>query len=99
MEQDSLVKHQKVFLPLNRTLLYYIVVIVLTIFFSNAPAFKSGPCTPNLDLLFPLLAVLISFVLLVVNGINLYRNGRLYLPSLIIHASVIVLVVTWMMII
>lgn len=75
--------------PAYKTLLYYAIVITVIVLVNRLPEFKSGPCTPNLDFLLPVLAFLFSIVLLVTNGIRLITSGRAYLVSLIMHAVVI----------
>jgi len=75
--------------PVSRTLLYYLLAISLILFFNIAPGFKTGPCTPNVDILSIMLAFFGAVVLLAINGIQIVRYGRIYLPSFIIHALVI----------
>jgi hypothetical protein len=75
--------------PVYRTLLYYVVVIVVVGLFNVLPGFKSGPCTPNFDVLSVFLAFIGTVVLFVINGVRLMRCGKIYLSSVLIHAGII----------
>ena len=48
-----------------KLIIFYIVALLLIIFFFKTPGFKSGPCTPNLDLLSYILFGLTGALLLV----------------------------------
>src|SRR5690242_17881380 len=73
--------------PTRHTVIYYIIAIPLLLFVECSGAFKSGPCTPNLDVLFFLLALIVTPVLFVISTVQLIRKGKLYLFSFIIHLS------------
>lgn len=79
--------------PVFKTVVYYIIVISLIVFFNISGDFKTGPCNPGLDLISVLLAVIITFVLLVINVFLSIRKGKVYLPSLCIHLLVLVLLI------
>ncbi|MFD0765217.1 hypothetical protein ACFQZI_10175 [Mucilaginibacter lutimaris] len=68
-----------------RTLIYYSVTLTAVVLFNILPGFKSGPCTPGLDILSGFVLFLGSIILLGVNLIRLKLKGRAYLPSVIIH--------------
>lgn len=76
--------------PVYRTLIYYAIVLPATILFNTLPGFKTGPCTPNFDLLSIAIMFFGAIVLLIVNLVRLKRNGRDYLPSVIIHFFVLI---------
>jgi hypothetical protein len=76
--------------PVCRTLIYYAIAITAVILFNILPGFKSGPCTPGLDLLSAFVLFLGSIILLGVNVVRLKLKGRAYLPSVLIHFFVFI---------
>lgn len=50
--------------PALYTIIYYAVAIAIITGIEASGKFKSGPCTPDLDLLVPMLFFLISCILL-----------------------------------
>lgn len=47
-----------------KLIIFYVVALLLIIYFFRTPGFKSGPCTPNLDLLSYILFGLTAALLL-----------------------------------
>ncbi|RFZ90484.1 hypothetical protein D0C36_22130 [Mucilaginibacter conchicola] len=89
MEAKDLLTTRRFTKPLHYTLAYYVIVIVAITLFNVLPGFKSGPCTPNLDVLSIFLSFFGAVLLLCVNLIRLKQRGRIYLSSVIIHALVV----------
>jgi len=79
--------------PAFKTVLYYLIICPIVIYFNTNKNYRSGPCTPNLDVLSFFLAILSTMVLLVINGVLTIRRGKVYLPSLLIHVLVLVVVI------
>jgi hypothetical protein len=70
---------------------FYLVGGMLIVFFSKTPGFKSGPCTPGLDVLSWLLFGLVAFGLLVRSIlIAIWRKKRDWI-SLLIHAAALII--------
>jgi hypothetical protein len=69
----------------QRTIIYYAIAVPLFIFVEYSGAFKSGPCTPNFDVLFFVLALTVTPILFIISIVRLIRKGKLYLYSFIIH--------------
>ncbi len=67
------------------TLMFYFVVVILVTIFNTASQFKSGSCTPNLDVFSFFLVGLMSLVLLFVNVIRRIVRKRDTLYSSILH--------------
>ncbi|AWG23492.1 hypothetical protein FFWV33_19115 [Flavobacterium faecale] len=59
-----------------KTLVFYAFVFVCILFVNISGKFKSGPCTPNLDVLSIFLIGPVSFILMLVNGIKYFHMER-----------------------
>lgn len=92
---EKLIGYNSINKPTRRTIIYYAVAIPLLIFVECSGAFKSGPCTPNLDMLLFLLALIVTPILFVISAVRLKIKGKLYFKSFIIHlCALLALVVT-----
>jgi hypothetical protein len=71
---------------LKLTLLFYVIMGALIFYFNISSEFKSGPCTPNLDLLSILFIGPISLILAIWNSLKffIYKLPNKY--SMIIHS-------------
>ena len=67
------------------TILFYIVSISAIIYFNFSDDFKSGPCTPNLDLISFMLFGPVILVLSLVNAFTTYKLKRETKYSFFIH--------------
>jgi|GEM_PF-6692162 len=83
--------------PILFTLIYYIAAALLYIYFSKTDGFKSGPCNPGLDLLWPLVVFSSSILLTVIYFVRL-RLGRVNLYVTLIHLSVVIAFVILLMV-
>ena len=72
------------------TLTYYASVAIIVGLINSSDQFKSGPCTPNLDVLSFFLALLISFILLIINGILAFVKKKPTKYSFFIHSIVLI---------
>jgi len=70
------------------TLLFYLVSWIVFYFLNKS--FPSGPCTPGLGILGFMLLPIISFVLLVVNFIKVYKGDKTNFPSAFLHLIFII---------
>ncbi|NCD70506.1 hypothetical protein GSY63_14150 [Mucilaginibacter sp. R11] len=62
----------------------YLFLLGVIAFFNHSPAFKSGPCSPNLDFLSSFLFGPLAMVLLVVS-INSFRTKRMGKVNILIN--------------
>lgn len=65
------------------TVFYYVVVI--SIVWLAAKQFPSGPCTPNLDVLSFLVAIVISLILWIRKAFLTFAINKVNVYSLIVH--------------
>ena len=77
------------------TVIYYVVVVGLVYYFNASGNYKSGPCTPNLDLLSVFLAFFITCILLFRSAFLTFKQTKPYLLSFLIHLVVVVGIVIY----
>jgi hypothetical protein len=78
-----------------KSISFYLIAVLVIVFINVSGEFKSGPCTPNLDLLsFFLLGPLIV-ILMVINGILAFVMDKSTKHSFYIHLFALS---TWMII-
>jgi hypothetical protein len=62
------------------TLIYYVVAFAAVIYIEKSGNFRSGPCTPNLDIFAPLMFFIMSVIVMIVDVTKairqLYHGGR-----------------------
>jgi hypothetical protein len=80
--------------PVAKTLLFYAVAFLLILAVNTLPGFKSGPCTPNLDILSLFVTFIVAVSLLIINVIKLAISGRSYLDLTLVHAGVVLIFCT-----
>lgn len=74
----------------GKSLLAYGIIAVIIILINISGAFKSGPCTPNLDVMSVLFIGPISIVLFVINLLQRISRKRATTYSTIIHLIVFI---------
>lgn len=74
-----------------KTVWFYVVALPLTVIINMSGAFKSGPCTPNLDVVSVLLLALLTILLLFINGFLAFGLERETKYSFFIHLGVFVI--------
>lgn len=77
--------------PVYFTIIYYVILIFGLIWVNTYPGFKSGPCTPGLDLLLYILLFLGSIILALINFLLMKLRGKKYFPSALIHSGVFII--------
>jgi len=75
--------------PLIYTIAYYFFAIVLTTYIEASGNFKSGPCTPNFDIMAPVLFFGVSCISLLVYTFKAIAHRGPYIMVAIIHAFVV----------
>lgn len=82
--------------PLLFTLVYYAVATLLSFYFRTSNDFKSGPCNPGLDLLWPVLMFLVAIILLSVFMMRwVLKKQRSNLYVALIHLLALVIIIIW----
>jgi len=64
---------------------FYALAILVIFLIAISGRFKSGPCTPNLDILSVIFLYLISFILLLINGVRVFYYKKPNKYSFYIH--------------
>jgi len=72
---------------------YHLFATPLMIFILSSPHFRTGPCTPNLDILVYPLDVLITLIWFVASTAALFARGRVYLLPFIINLMALIILV------
>jgi hypothetical protein len=70
---------------------FYVIAVLTIIIINVSGKFKSGPCTPNLDLLSFFFLGPLSFILLVINGISKVVMNKQTKYSFIIHLLALII--------
>jgi hypothetical protein len=78
------------------TLTFYVISIFIIVIINVSGKFKSGPCTPNLDVFSVFIVIAINIILLLINGFRgliMKKPTRLsFLIHLIVLLSFIIIV-------
>jgi hypothetical protein len=85
----------KVGKPVLHTLIYYVVAFATVIYIEKSGNFRSGPCTPNLDIFAPLMFFIISVIMMIVNVTKAIRQRGDYIMAAGIHVLVVVGLIIW----
>jgi hypothetical protein len=73
------------------TLIYYILAIPLLIYFNTSSDFKTGPCTPNLDILSFMLSGVFTLILVGRGTFLLIKNGKLVLFPFLLNLLALII--------
>lgn len=84
--------------PVYRTILYNIIAVILIVFFNLSGNYRSGPCNPGMDVMSFIILFFITIILLIRNAYLVIRKKRQYLPSLLIHCCIVMIVFIFLMI-
>jgi hypothetical protein len=82
----------------NATLsvMFYAISITAVIFFNLSGQYKSGPCTPNLDVFSIYFVSILNTILLIINAILTFGLKRQTRYSYFIHLSVFIIWITFL---
>jgi len=72
----------------------YVFAVLIIVYFNNSPEYKSGPCTPNLDLLSILLFGPVSFVLTLISA---YKTFTKHQPKKYVFAMHALAFIGWVL--
>ncbi len=70
------------------SIIFYVISIIVIVIINLSGQFKSGPCTPNLDVFSIFFVAITNIILLVVNAILTFVLKRETKYSFCIHLSV-----------
>lgn len=68
-----------------KSIIFYAMAILTIVAINVSGKFKSGPCTPNLDVFSVFVFIILNIILLIVNGIKAFVTKKQTRISFIIH--------------
>lgn len=74
-----------------KSIIVYIVLLLIIIAINVSGKFKSGPCSPNLDILSVFGGIIINITLLIINGIKAFVMKREARLSTFVHFAVLII--------
>lgn len=74
---------------------FYAISIIAIVLINLSGAFKSGPCTPNLDFLSIFVVAILNVILLIINTISTFGLKKETKYSFFVHLSVLIFFVIW----
>jgi hypothetical protein len=80
--------------PLYKAILCHVLILGLVIVAHQTS--PSGPCTPGLDVLLFFLWPILSFVLLLINLVKLYRGNKIAKYQALLHLLMIIWVLLYL---
>lgn len=78
-----------------KSIIFYAIALSLIALINVSGQFKSGPCTPNLDVLSIFILAVSNMILLIVNGVMAFAMKKETKYSFFVHSFVLI---TWAMI-
>lgn len=73
-----------------KSIVFYIIAILVIILINIPEKFKSGPCTPNLDVLSVFVFMILNVILLIINGIKVVVMKKETKISTIVHLAFLI---------
>ena len=74
-----------------KSIIVYIVLLLIIVAINVSGKFKSGPCSPNLDILSVFGGIIINITLLIINGIKAFVMKREARLSTFVHFAVLII--------
>lgn len=74
-----------------KSIVFYIIAILIIVLINISGKFKSGPCTPNLDVLSVFIFIILNVILLIINGIKAFAMKKEMRLSTIVHLAVLII--------
>lgn len=74
-----------------KSIVFYIIAILVIALINISGKFKSGPCTPNLDVLSVFIFIILNVILLIINGIKAFAMKKEMRLSTIVHLAVLII--------
>lgn len=74
-----------------KSIVFYVIAILTIVLINISGKFKSGPCTPNLDVLSVFIFIILNIILLIINGIKAFAMKKEMRLSTIVHLAVLII--------
>lgn len=74
-----------------KSIVFYVIAILIIVLINISGKFKSGPCTPNLDVLSVFIFIILNVILLIINGIKAFAMKKEMRLSIIVHLAVLII--------
>lgn len=74
-----------------KSIVFYIIAILMIVVINISGKFKSGPCTPNLDVLSVFVFMILNVILLIINGIKAFVMKKETKISTIVHLAFLII--------
>lgn len=74
-----------------KSIVFYIIAILVIVVINISGKFKSSPCTPNLDVLSVFILAILNVILLIINGIKAFVMKKETKFSTIVHLAVLII--------
>jgi len=74
-----------------KSIVFYLIAILIIVLINVSGKFKSGPCTPNFDVLSVFVLAILNVILLIINGIKVFVLKKEMKLSTIIHLVILVI--------
>ncbi|KUJ53414.1 hypothetical protein AR685_03240 [Chryseobacterium sp. JAH] len=74
-----------------KSIIFYIVLLLIIVAINVSGKFKSGPCSPSLDILSVFGGIIINITLLIINGIKAFVMKREARLSTFVHFAVLII--------
>lgn len=74
-----------------KSIVFYIIAILTIVLINISGKFKSGPCTPNLDVLSVFIFIILNVILLIINGVKAFVMKKETKRSTIVHLAVLII--------
>ncbi|WP_267265106.1 hypothetical protein [Chryseobacterium formosus] len=68
-----------------KSIIFYVIAILTIVVINASGKFKSGPCTPNLDVLSVFAVVALNVILLIVNIVKAFVMKKQTRLSVVVH--------------
>ncbi len=74
-----------------KSIIFYLIVTLIIVAINVSGKFKSGPCTPNLDVLSIFVLIILNIILLIISIIKAFVMKKKTKPSMIVHFIVLII--------
>ncbi|WP_175621670.1 hypothetical protein [Chryseobacterium schmidteae] len=78
-----------------KSIVFYVIAILVIALINISGKFKSGPCTPNLDVLSVFIFIILNVILLIINGVKAFVMKKETKLSTIVHLAVLIIYINF----
>lgn len=76
-----------------KSIVFYLIAILIIVAINISGKFKSGPCTPNLDVLSMFTVFILNVILLIINFIKAFIMKRKNRLSVVVHLVALLILI------